>query len=103
MQNKGLITAFALLFGLVSLYQLSFTFIASNIEKDAKEYAKSKYADTQPKERAQAEAEYLDSVATIPKFLGIDYKTAKEKELKRGLDLKGGINVILQVSVKDIL
>lgn len=103
MQNKGLITVFALLFGLVSLYQLSFTFIASNIEKDAKEYAKSKYADTQPKERAQAEVEYLDSVATIPKFLGIDYKTAKEKELKRGLDLKGGINVILQVSVKDIL
>lgn len=103
MQNKGLITVFAILFGLVSLYQLSFTFIASNVEDKAKTYAKSQYPEDQPDARAAAEVRYLDSVANQVQFLGIDYKTAKDKELNKGLDLKGGINVILQVSVKDIL
>ncbi len=103
MQNKGLITVFAILFGLVSLYQLSFTFIANKVEDDAKAYATSKFDETQPDERALAESNYLDSIASETQFLGIDYKTAKEKELNKGLDLKGGINVILQVSVKDIL
>jgi len=103
MQNKGLITVFAILFGLVSLYQLSFTFITSNVEDKAKAHAKSLYAENQPDERAAAEARYLDSVSSQVQFLGIDYKTAKDKELNKGLDLKGGINVILQVSVKDIL
>src|SRR5690606_6853829 len=56
-----------------------------------------------PHEREIAEASYLDSISGESVFLGIDYKTAKEKELNRGLDLKGGINVILEVSVKDIL
>ncbi|MCB0457777.1 MAG: protein translocase subunit SecDF [Flavobacteriaceae bacterium] len=103
MQNKGLITVFAILFGLVSLYQLSFTFISNKVEDNAKAFATGKFDATQPAERAAAEAQYLDSVATQTQFLGIDYKTAKEKELNKGLDLKGGINVILQVSVKDIL
>ncbi|MEZ4875459.1 MAG: protein translocase subunit SecDF [Flavobacteriaceae bacterium] len=103
MQNKGLITLFAVLFGLVSLYQLSFTFIGNKVESEAKAFATSKFDATQPAERAAAENQYLDSIATVPQFLGIDYKTAKEKELNKGLDLKGGINVILQVSVKDIL
>ena len=103
MQNKGLITVFAILFGLVSLYQLSFTFIATNVEDEAKAYATSKFDASQPELRAEAENQYLDSIATQTQFLGIDYKTAKEKELNKGLDLKGGINVILQVSVKDIL
>lgn len=103
MQNKGLITVFAILFGLVSIYQLSFTFVANKVEDSAKEFADSKFTADQPHERDNAEARYLDSVATNPVFLGIDYKTAKEKELNKGLDLKGGINVILEVSVKDIL
>ena len=103
MQNKGLITLFAILFGMVSLYHLSFTFIANKVENEAKAFATSKFDATQPKERAAAELNYLDSIATQTQFLGIDYKTAKEKELNKGLDLKGGINVILQVSVKDIL
>jgi len=103
MQNKGLITVFAILFGLVSLYQLSFTYIASNVEKKAKAYSHNKFTEEQPSERAAAAAQYLDSVATMPQFLGIDYETAKDKELNKGLDLKGGINVILQISVKDIL
>lgn len=103
MQNKGLITVFAILFGLVSLYQLSYTYISNNVEKRAKTYADNAFPADMPKERDAAEIKYLDSIANDPIMLGIDYKTAKEKELKRGLDLKGGINVILQVSVKDIL
>ncbi|PHR14962.1 MAG: protein translocase subunit SecDF [Aequorivita sp.] len=103
MQNKGLVTVFAILFGLVSIYQLSFTFVANKVEDSAKEFANSKFSEDQPHERDNAEARYLDSVANNPVFLGIDYNTAKEKELNKGLDLKGGINVILEVSVKDIL
>lgn len=103
MQNKGLITVFAILFGLVSIYQLSFTFVTNKVEDDAKTYANSKFDASQSDKRQLAETEYLDSISTEPQFLGIDYKSAKEKELNKGLDLKGGINVILQVSVKDIL
>lgn len=103
MQNKGLITVFAILFGLVSLYQLSFTYFATQVEDDATEYANAKFSKDQPNERAAAELAYLDSVANNPIMMGVDYKTAKEKELNKGLDLKGGINVILQISVKDIL
>ncbi|MFT7071879.1 protein translocase subunit SecDF [Patiriisocius sp. Uisw_017] len=103
MQNKGLIIVFAVLFGLVSLYQLSFTYLANNVEDDAAAYASSKFSKDQPSERAAAEVAYLDSVSNLPIMMGIDYKTAKEKELNKGLDLKGGINVILQISVKDIL
>ncbi len=103
MQNKGLITVFAVLFGLVSIYQLSFTFVASKVESNAKEFAQSKYSADEPHLREAAETRYLDSVGVDPVFLGIDYNTAKEKELNKGLDLKGGINVILEVSVKDIL
>jgi SecD/SecF fusion protein len=103
MQNKGLITLFAILFGLVSLYQLSYTYLANQVEDSATEYANTKFTKDQPNERAAAEALYLDSVASNPIMMGIDYKTAKEKELNKGLDLKGGINVILQISVQDIL
>lgn len=105
MQNKGLITVFAILFGLVSLYQLSYTYVANKVEDDARNYAINNFSEDQPNERAEAEARYLDSIANSGEsiLLGIDYKKSKEKELNKGLDLKGGINVILQVSVKDIL
>ena len=102
MQNKGLIIVFALLFGLVSLYQLSFTYITNHVEDQAKEYADLKFPNS-PKESDAEEVKYLDSIGNNSVFLGIDYKTAKGKELNKGLDLKGGINVILQVSVRDIL
>ncbi len=103
MQNKGLIRVFAILFGLVSLYQLSFTYISNTAEEEAKAFANAKFPASEPDKRNSAEASYLDSIGKIPVFLGIDYDTAKEKELNKGLDLEGGINVILQVSVKDIL
>ena len=109
MQNKGLVKLFALLFGLVSIYQLSFTFKANKIERDAQAYANGD---------AVKERQYLDSLATyrvdvdgkqenIKVFdIGIadfTYNEVKQKSMNLGLDLKGGINVILQVSVKDIL
>ncbi len=107
MQNKGLIKLFAVLFGLVSAYQLSFTFFANKVEKSAKEYAKSNVTDNNGRELARFERRYLDSVANkevvnlgIAKFT---YDDIRDKEMNLGLDLKGGINAILQVSVKDIL
>ncbi|WP_372757756.1 protein translocase subunit SecDF [Mariniflexile sp.] len=110
MQNKGLVKLFAVLFGLVSIYQLSFTFKANQIEKAAEEAAISKIPTTDPDYRAKRSAEeanYLAAVATDTVFnIGIakfTYNDVKEKAMNLGLDLKGGINVILQVSVKDIL
>ena len=110
MQNKGLIRLFAILFGLVSIYQLSFTFKENQIERNAKEMAINKIPDTENDYRAKRskeEANYLESIATDTVFnIGIakfTYNEVKEKSMNLGLDLKGGINVILQVSVKDIL
>lgn len=110
MQNKGLVKLFALLFGLVSIYQLSFTFKANQVEKQAKEIAVSKIAETEDAydaKRGIEETRYLDSLSTESVFnIGIaDYtfKEVKEKSMNLGLDLKGGISVILQISVEDIL
>src|SRR5699024_8373395 len=106
MHNKGIIRLFAILFALVSIYQLSFTFITNKAENQAREFAKEKissdvkdYADL----RHDEELRYLDSVSNQPIFAGVTYKTAKEKQLNKGLDLKGGISVILQISVDDLL
>ena len=107
MQNKGLIKLFAVLFGLVSLYQLSFTFFANKVEDSAKVYAKENVKDNNGRELARFERKYLDSVANDKVVnLGVaeyTYNDIKEREMNLGLDLKGGINAILQVSVKDIL
>jgi SecD/SecF fusion protein len=105
MQNKGLIKLFAILFGLVSLYQLSFTWFTNGVEDKAKMYAEARSNDG--KEIADLERVYLDSIANQPVidlgFAKFSYNDIKDKELNLGLDLKGGINAILQVSVKDIL
>ena len=105
MQNKGLIKLFAILFGLVSVYQLSFTWFTNGVEKNAKTYAELR--SDNGKEIAKLEQIYLDSVANKPVidlgFAKFSYNDIKDKELNLGLDLKGGINAILQVSVKDIL
>ena len=107
MQNKGLIKLFAILFGLVSLYQLSFTFLANKVEDDAKIYAQNKGTDSDARQKAAFERKYLDSVANKEILdLGItkySYNDVKDKEMNLGLDLKGGINAILQVSVKEVL
>ncbi|WP_455169294.1 protein translocase subunit SecDF, partial [Aegicerativicinus sediminis] len=105
MQNKGLVKLFAVLFGLVSIYQLSFTFKANQIEDEAEAHAASKFDN--PDLKNAEELRYLDSLNTIDVFdIGIakfTYNEVKEKAMNLGLDLKGGINVILQISVRDIL
>ena len=95
MQNKGLIKFFAILFALVCIYQLSFTFVSSNIEGKAKAFAKGD---------SKKELSYLDSIGKEKVFLGLfTYNEVKDKKISKGLDLEGGINVQLQISVKDIL
>ena len=110
MQNKGLVKLFALLFGLVSIYQLSFTFVANRQEKKAEEFAALKVptsVEDYSHKREKIVSQYLDSIANETVYnLGIasyTFKEVKERELKQGLDLKGGINVTLQISVHDIL
>ena len=106
MQNNGLIKFFAFCFGLVSLYQISFTFISSGVEDNAMEYSINSVSENESdfsEKRQEKYVNYLDSIGD-QQILGFTtYKSAKSKELNKGLDLKGGINVILQVSVKDIL
>ncbi|WP_372917451.1 protein translocase subunit SecDF [Salegentibacter sp.] len=106
MQNKGLIKVFAILFGLVCIYQLSFTFITNKVENEAEEFAIQKIGedvDNYSVLRDAEEKRYLDSIGGNDIIAGITYDDAKDKELNKGLDLKGGINVILQISVRDIL
>ncbi|MDH4402694.1 MAG: protein translocase subunit SecDF [Flavobacterium sp.] len=98
MQNRGLIKFFAILFALVSIYQLSFTFVSHKIESDAKTYANG---------NSEKELKYLDSIGKEKVFnLGFTdftYNEIKDKKINKGLDLEGGINVQLQISVKDII
>ena len=106
MQNKGLIKLFALLFGLVSIYQLSYTFITSKVEKEANVFAASRITEAEDGyvvKREVVAANYLDSIGNNSILGYTNYNEAKKKELNKGLDLKGGINVTLQISVKDIL
>jgi SecD/SecF fusion protein len=107
MQNKGLIRLFAITFSLVCIYQLSFTWFAKNVEKDAVIYAESKSVNGDSNELAKLERTYLDSVSNVPVvnlgFTEFTYSDLQEKEINLGLDLKGGINATLEVSVRDIL
>ncbi len=110
MQNKGLVIMFALLFGLVSIYQLSFTFKGNQVETAAEQFAIEKVSNSESdydSKRSLQRLSYLDSLKNKDVFdIGIasfTYDQVKEKAINLGLDLKGGINVILQISVKDIL
>ena len=98
MQNKGLIRTFAIIFGLICLYYLSFTWVNNTIENDAKVYANGD---------AVKEKTYLDSVANLPianyLFTKYTYNEVRDKAINLGLDLKGGIDATLEVSVRDIL
>jgi len=96
MQNKGLITAFAIALGLASLYQLSFTWVANGVESDADAFSAGD---------ANVKTAYLDSMMAqeVYPVLGFTYAEVKKNEMNLGLDLKGGMNVILEVSVKDVL
>ena len=123
MQNKGLIRFFAIAFALVCLYQLSFTYFARKVERDAKSYASSEqYVETA---RAMARGDnlreqylldsimsageqfYLDSMMNVTVYsLGFrkyTFRETKERELNLGLDLRGGMNVTLEISVPEII
>ena len=103
MQSKGFIKLIAVLLALACVYQLSFTFKTRSVEKKAAEYA----AAFPLEEQAEAEQHYLDSIQNLPVFnmgfRSFTYKECKEKELNLGLDLKGGMNVMLEVQVEDVV
>ena len=106
MHKNSLVKFTAILFTVISLLQISYTYVVSKIEQDALNYSISSISESEKDftiKRDQMQRAYLDSVANIRVFGITSYKDAKEKELNKGLDLKGGINVILQISVKDIL
>jgi len=96
MQSKGAVKLFAILLALVCLYQLSFTLVTKNVEKNAKEFA----AGDPAKEKS-----YIDSINTQPVYplLGFTYKKCKDNEINLGLDLKGGMNVTMEVSLVDLI
>ncbi len=121
MQNKGVIKLLAVILAVFSLYQLSFSFVTRRVEKKAAEYATSaesvKMAETLAKSdknayeyyldsiQAARETYYLDSMSTVGVYpiFGQTYRQAKEMEINLGLDLKGGMNVMMEVSVPDII
>ena len=94
MQNKGFVRVFAIALALVCLFYLSFSFVTSHYNKKAQEYAQGD---------SNKQFKYLDSIAGEQVWLGYTLKECREKEINLGLDLKGGMNVILEVSVSDIL
>ena len=103
MQSKGVIKWVAILLGLACLYQLSFTWKTSQVEKAAVEYAKSFPAE----EQASMQQYYLDSIENKTVYnvglTSFTYKQCKEKEINLGLDLKGGMNVMLEIQVEDVV
>ncbi len=105
MQSKGAIRLFAILLAIASIYQLSFTFVSRNVEKRAADYANSLSQDVEV--QSQKEQFFLDSVQNEVVynlgFTSFTYKQIKEKEINLGLDLKGGMNVMLEIEVADVV
>ena len=103
MQSKGVIKWVAILLGLACLYQLSFTWKTRQVQKAAVEYAQSFPAE----EQASMEQYYLDSIENKTVYnvglTSFTYKQCKEKEINLGLDLKGGMNVMLEIQVEDVV
>ena len=98
MQNKGALKFLAIVLALACAYQLSFTFVTRHVEKQA-----ARYAAGDP----EKEQNYLDSIKSQPiynlGFVKFNYKECKEKEINLGLDLRGGMNVMLEISVEDVI
>ncbi len=103
MQNRNVIKIFAVLFAIVCLYQLSFTWVADGVEEDAVAYA----ADFEESEREAKEKIYLDSINSEEVYdillTSYTYAECKQREINLGLDLKGGMNVTLEVMVIDVV
>ena len=94
MLNKGLVRVFTAALTLVCLFYLSFTVVTSSYSKKAIEYADGD---------KMKEFQYLDSLAYEKVWLGYTLKECREKEINLGLDLKGGMNVTLEVSIPDVI
>ena len=95
MQNKGFVKVFAVLLTLVCVFYLSFSFVTRHYTDKAKEIANG---DT------KVEQDYLDSLSNEKVWLGnYTLKQCREMEISLGLDLKGGMNVILEVSIPDVI
>ncbi|SCJ78389.1 protein translocase subunit SecDF [uncultured Bacteroides sp.] len=95
MQNKGFVKVFTVLLTLVCVFYLSFSFVTRHYTNKAKEFAKGD---------VKVEQDYLDSLANEKVFFGNwTLKQCREMEISLGLDLKGGMNVILEVSVPDVI
>lgn len=96
MQGKGAIRFFAIALGIACIYSLSFTFMANKVERDAKDYANG---------NAKLEKAYLDSIASEVVynlgFAKFTYQECKQLQLNLGLDLKGGMNVTMEISLKE--
>jgi len=116
MQNKSAIWIFTILLSLACLYQLSFTFVTSGVEGDARENANERLdslVNTEPElslleqeiARQGFEQQYLQSMNTqeVYPVLGFTYSYCQRNEINLGLDLQGGMNVTLQVQVKDLI
>ena len=103
MQNRNVIKIFAIIFAIVCLYQLSFTWVADGVEEDAIAYA----ADFNEDEREIKEKFYLDSINSEDVYdillTSYTYAECKQREINLGLDLKGGMNVTLEVMVIDVV
>lgn len=91
MQNKGIVKFIAIALALVCIFYLSFSFVTSHYEKKAAAMGE------------REGQEYLDSIANEKVWLGYTFKQCRETEIGLGLDLKGGMNVILEVSVPDVV
>src|SRR5882757_9411709 len=96
MQGKGVIKFFAIILAISCLYQLSFTWVTKKVEKDAEVYSKG---------NEQKKKAYLDSISGQPVYpvFNHTYQYCKNKELALGLDLKGGMNVTMQISVGELI
>ncbi|MDD4591594.1 MAG: protein translocase subunit SecDF [Parabacteroides sp.] len=94
MQNKGFVKVFAVLLTLVCLFYLSFSFVTRHYNSMA-----ATYANGDPLK----ESSYLDSLSTQKVWLGYTLKQCREMEISLGLDLKGGMNVILELNVPDVI
>ncbi|HQP79490.1 MAG TPA: protein translocase subunit SecDF [Bacteroidales bacterium] len=120
MQSKGAITFVAILIGLACIFQLSFTAVTYIHENKASKYAEEIVLAEQSKPsfseiseldqafyldgiRTEAKSLYLDSIANKKVYLGYTYKDVKEKELNLGLDLRGGMNVMLQLDMAELV
>ena len=105
MQNKGFISTIAVLLILICGFYISFSFVTSHYEKKAEEYAAmmAKTSDVTNDAYKQNLKQFNDSIDKEKVYLGYTYNQVRKLEIGMGLDLKGGMNVVLEISVPDIL